>query len=419
MSLLKPNIKKLQARQDIGKLIDALGDDDSNIRKAAADALGSLKNPRALESLIFRIVDWDESVRLAVVQALNEIDSNWRNSDAAKQAIPTLMELLEYKGQRTLVRDASLMMGLSFQFLPAPMRQELFAGQAVPALVEIIRSAIWAIGEISDPRAINTLILAVYDSDLREKAKEALGKIKRTDPVEFLKEALLGGDVFHHNTMGIVEQVFPNWQNSEAAGQVVPHLISMLRDQSQQNNIKRCQAAEALGKIGGQSAVNALTSVLMEGGMTLKAAEVLGEIRDPIAIEPLVMTLAWVHNLDTKWDSSKIKEVLTRINPNWRNSDNARKAIPNLIVQLKSEYFNIRRGSAQVLGELKHESAVEPLIEAISSEDRYLRLRAAESLGELKDERAVPALKSAIADQYEDVRDAAANALKIILGNES
>jgi HEAT repeat protein len=71
----------------------------------------------------------------------------------------------------------------------------------------------------------------------------------------------------------------------------------------------------------------------------------------------------------------------------------------------------VRQRTAEVLGKLRHASAVVPLIEALNDKDPVVRWRAAEALGRLRDVQAVSPLIHALEDRNWEVRREAATAL--------
>ncbi len=66
-----PNIAQLEAKRDIQGLIKALAYKDPAIKIAAADALGPLGDPMAVEPLTVLVTDEDPGVRRAAVRALS------------------------------------------------------------------------------------------------------------------------------------------------------------------------------------------------------------------------------------------------------------------------------------------------------------------------------------------------------------
>ena len=81
-------------------LLERLNDEDPIVREVAAAALGELRDPRAVEPLIARLVDnattWVcGTVRDAATAALERIDPTWRESEAARQVVPALLRRLD------------------------------------------------------------------------------------------------------------------------------------------------------------------------------------------------------------------------------------------------------------------------------------------------------------------------------------
>jgi len=74
LSLLKPDIEKLKAKQDVAGLIQALKRKrDLIVRKNAAIALGELGDGRTIQPLIQTLNDNKETVRDAASKALEQI----------------------------------------------------------------------------------------------------------------------------------------------------------------------------------------------------------------------------------------------------------------------------------------------------------------------------------------------------------
>jgi HEAT repeat protein len=72
-TFFKPNIAKLEKKNDVEGLIRALEYEDNDVRKAAAKSLENIGDTRALEPLIDRLKDKDINVRYYVAQVLGEM----------------------------------------------------------------------------------------------------------------------------------------------------------------------------------------------------------------------------------------------------------------------------------------------------------------------------------------------------------
>jgi len=214
---------------------------DPEVRKNAAEALGKIKDPRAVEPLIEALKDKDFRVRWNAAEALGEIG----DPKAVKPLIAALKD--ENSGVRS--------------------------------------SAAFALGEIQDPRAVEPLIEALKDedSDVRRRAATALGKIQDPRAVEPLIEALKDED------SGV------RWRAAKALGEIgdpkaITPLIAALKDE---NSGVCSSAAFALGEIQDPKAVEPLIEALKDKDSWVRwnAAEALGKIKDPRVVEPLIEAL--------------------------------------------------------------------------------------------------------------------------------
>ncbi len=130
--------------------------------------------------------------------------------------------------------------------------------------------------------------------------------------------------------------------------------------------------------------------------MRMEAAEVLGQLKDPRAVKPLIVALK-----DTDIAvQEKVLKALVNI-----------KAVELLISLLNDKSSEVRGGAAWALGEIKDPRAVEPLITALKDSDAEVRRGAAWALADIEDPRAVEPLIAALKDKYADVADRAAESL--------
>ena len=110
-------------------LIQALGDWDEDVCRAAAEALGAIGDPQAIPALIQALGDDESWVRAAAARALGAIGD--------PQAVPALIKAL---------------------------------GDWGDLLSESVRfAAAWALGAIGDPQAVPALIQALGDSGWEDR----------------------------------------------------------------------------------------------------------------------------------------------------------------------------------------------------------------------------------------------------------
>lgn len=165
----------------VAALIPALKDEDSDVRKGAAGALGEIGDARAVEPLIQGLNDkyWDVNKKAAT--ALGKI---------GESAVEPLLQTL--KAESGVVRwGAVATLG------------EIRDKRAVEPLVRALkdeyqgvnREAEEALGNIGEPAVEPLLnVLKDEDSNVRKKAAAALGKIGDARAVEPLVRALKGED---------------------------------------------------------------------------------------------------------------------------------------------------------------------------------------------------------------------------------
>ena len=155
-----------KALKNIGKpavepLIKELKDKDRNVRSCAVTVLGNIGDPRAVEPLIQALQDKDSDVQRNAREALEKI---------GKLAVEPLIQALKHENSK------------------------------------VIRwSAAWALGYIGDPRAIEPLIQALEDEDVRVAAAGALVEIGDTRAVNPLLKVVRDNSIDMDSRVRIVE----------------------------------------------------------------------------------------------------------------------------------------------------------------------------------------------------------------------
>jgi HEAT repeat protein/beta-lactamase regulating signal transducer with metallopeptidase domain len=297
--------RKVDERAVAG-LAEALRDADPVVRLAAAEGLGGLEDPRAIEALS-RALRSDESVevRRMAACALGEIED--------PRAVPALAEALRSDKDDEVRRMSAWALGeiesaTAVEALGAALRDaspevrktavwalgEIESPNGVPHLipfledesVEIRSQAAWALGEIESPRAVAALSAAIDDREpkVREMVVWALGEIEDASAVEGLAKALADANV------GVRRKAAWAIGELDLSGEAPRALIDATRDQDRE---VRKAAAHALGEIGDPAAVPAL-AVLARGqdnAIRYVAVHALMEIEDPASVEVLVELL--------------------------------------------------------------------------------------------------------------------------------
>ncbi|RKY29568.1 MAG: hypothetical protein DRP68_07185, partial [Candidatus Omnitrophota bacterium] len=247
-------------------LIEALKDKDSNVRKAAVEALGKIDSKKAVPPLIEALKDENWDVRSTAAEVLGKIGS--------QEAIPHLIETLKNENNYVRYKAAEALVKIGppaiFSLIEALKHEYWYVRQA----------AVYALGGIGSQKAVPPLIEALKDEDwhVRLIAAKALGGI-----------------------------------SSEKA---ILHLIEALKDE---NNYVRQVAAEALGKIGAQEAIPYLIEVLKDESWDVRkaAAEALRKIGwRPQNQEEEILYLIAKHDWDglVRIDSSAVPYLIETLN---------------------------------------------------------------------------------------------------------
>ncbi|MBN3927041.1 MAG: HEAT repeat domain-containing protein [Nostoc sp. NMS4] len=377
---------KISNQEAVSALIKALQDEDSDVRRRAAEALGKISNQEAVSALIKALQDEDSDVRRRAAEALGKISN--------QEAVSALIKALQHQDP-VICWTATDALG------------KIANQEAVSALIgalqhqdPVIRwTAAEALGKIGNQEAVSALIGALRheDSDVRWRAAEALAKIGNQEAISTLIGAL------RHEDSDIC------WRAAEALGKIgnqeaISTLISALRHE---DSDIRWRAAEELGKIDNQEAVSALIKALQDKDYNVRrsAAIALGKIGNQEAVSALIKALQ-DEDSDVRWRAA---EALGEIGN--------QEAVSALIKSLQDEDYNVRRSAAIALGKIGNQAAVSALIKTLQDEDSIVCFNAAIALGKIGNQEVIPALIKTLKSEDSLVRCSAAIALGEI-GNQ-
>lgn len=287
---IDPNWKECaEARNAVPQIADRLGSSDEGTRLRAASFLEEVGDARAVERLILALADTRSKVGIAAASALDKIDTQWRTSAAARNAVPLFVGKL---GEKDDEANGGARMG-----------------------------AARALGEIGDSDAIEPLLRALAGEEVRVAAVHALDKVDSN-----WKESLSGlcARLAYENAARVLG-TDPNWKTSATVQNVVSQLI--IRIQDEDFEVRRA-SARALGEVGDERGVPYLIVALTDEAK---------DVRETAA------------------------GALRKTNPRWEDSPTATSAVPKLIDRLQHEGWGVAPAAATILGELGDLRAVEPL----------------------------------------------------------
>jgi len=407
----------------VRSLVDGMGSPDSATRSHAA--LELIKTEQFSDS----ITGEDAGVRLHAVNAVLSLAND-------KSVVPgTEKDAPDYRSQ-AVKQCLSLLKDIDKKVRAA----------AVAALKQM---------DYSSSGNLSALIGGVGDGDsnVRKGVAHVLTDPDGIGPKKEVVDALVAKMKGDGGTRGPGGDVLssPRFLKEGAADIAVPQLLTILTEKDPADATKfkndegaRSGAADALGKIGDPRAVQPLIETLKtdtpavqrvaigaialiaapageaalieaikdknaDAEARLQAASGLGKIGSPAAIETLITAL---NDPDLKMRSAAVAALAHAGRPTL-NGPTQPQALQALISALSNSAENIRTGAANALTRVAAPEADSALIAALKNQDNDSNLRgaAATALGFPRNKVAVPALIAALSDQDGDVRDVAQAAL--------
>jgi HEAT repeat protein len=355
-----------------------------------------------VESLTAIREEKSKSVRQAVVAALDKLGGQSENDEASAQ-----YWIMKREWERCIA-------------IGTPALKPLIACLRDKD-TKVRRSAVDALGQIGDPRAVDPLIdcLKSRDMEIRRSAVTALGRIgdaRAVDPLIALFEnsertmrklidIALGKIDWPSDTEEsrarycIMKQA---WHTCVEIGTpAVAYLIAALNNKE---TYMRQPAAEALEKIGNAQVVEALIAVLEGGNVEARKAaiEVLGRIGGAEAVNPLVATFEHsdnetrrlidtaLVNIDWPTGTEESRARYCVMKKAWHTCvEIGTPAVEPLIAALNSKKTRVRQPAAEALEKIGNTQVVEGLIAVLEGENAEARKAAIEVLGRMGDAQAV------------------------------
>lgn len=254
-----------------------------------------------------------------------------------------------------------------------------------------------ALGDTSDPRAVEPLLAALGDpaSDVRLRAASALGKFRARSAVDplitIVNNTILNNsarDAYGPRSLGLAAiSALGEIGEPDAVG---PFLQAVRSNFVGIDDVKKA-VGNALRKIG-PAALPVLVSSLGDKNSQVQeiAINALGAIKDSRAINPLIATLK---DANAQVERLAAMALVTIGTP----------AVEALIAALSDPDIHIRYWAASALGNIKDARAVSPLIAALKDADDNVKGAASVGLGAIG-ASAVEALAAALNDSNPLVR---------------
>ncbi len=301
MSEIKPDIDKMEQNGDLEGLISALKHKDCIIRKEAVVALKKTAPKKALFPLIeaLKYEKWQDEY--AVMDSVRENAAEALGLIKDKRAVDPLINALKDKNEEARWKAAwalgnigdkkavgPLIYALQDEYWPVRRFAASSLGKighvkSVRSLINVLGDDDWhvrkyaadALGRIGDERAIGPLVKTLNDpdGDVRWRAVAALGKMGNA-AIEPLINALDSDD---WKIRGRVAEVLGNIGDERALEPLIKILVGLNKDG---NKYVRGRAAEALGKIGDERAINPLIAAMDDPYIyvKIKAEEALDKL---------------------------------------------------------------------------------------------------------------------------------------------
>jgi len=257
------DVQKLKSERDVKRLMDALSHEDWKVRSEAAWALGEIKDARAVEPLIKALEDEAPFVRKAAAQALGKLD----DVRAVGPLIAGFREAI--MRERTDDHPGWLHVRISehFSYYTAPI-----------TIWRDVRLTFSAVIRKFGTYAVEPLCALFGDSDheVRQEATRLLGQIKDTRTTEPLIAALTDEHFsVRWSAMKALDSLGWKPDKSEAGAAYW----------AATDDFEKCVEISA-------PAVKPLINALrLSDSRRRYAAEALGKIKDPRAVEPLIEML--------------------------------------------------------------------------------------------------------------------------------
>jgi len=252
---------------------------------------------------------------------------------------------------------------------------------------EVRMNAAIDLGKLRDPRIVPPLIATLRDKDhyVRDRAEDSLVAL---------------GSVAFDGLIGSLRN------REEACRPTVARIIGKIMDARAMDPLKEAMADgdSVLAKEARDALLKILPAALKDSRLDvrLKAAKLLQDVPDPVAVEPLIGAL-------------RDPDINVRRRAATALGKIGQPAGKSLVGLLKDPDPEMRRVAVEQLGKIRHPEALEPLLAALRDPDPNVQWWAAWALGEMGS-AAEEDLKKLLRDPDRGVRRWAKEALNKLKG---
>src|SRR4030042_1135948 len=375
-------------------LIEAFNTPNRDVRKFIMDILGGFKDSRSLPLMLNALKDDDENVRATAIEHIGKVGES------------SVVDVLIEDSSKTIQEDALRGIerfyhkGVSEEFITGEIKR-LLGDRVLDILVThawskkpyVRIAAILILGLMKEEKAYNPLLEISQDEDFKEEAKRAFVFIGKDRPESLLK-------LFETNDL------YQKRFICEVAGRIASpvYYTTMEKLLEDEDGHIRSIAAKAISKLGSLKAIEPLKRLLADPYKDVQEA----------AVEAL-------SNLSSGLSVNELIDMLDSLNPALRKNTamllgkiGATEAVQALGFRLKDENTDVRKAVVEAFSHFKTEDSIRFLILTLTDEEPDIRVLSALSLGHIGGEGIFEALSLLLSDSDDSVRVAASKALGML-----
>lgn len=401
---------------------------DIEKKRLSIEALRGRPSPEAMEILIESMKDESWRIRKTALEILLE---NYHPEEYMEKLIG-LLYLGDNAGARNSAIEALTILGK----------------KATPYLIKAFETSdrdvrkfiIDILGSLDDRRAIPLMLRALSDEDdnVKVTAVEHLGRVKESSVTDALIDILKSGDLW---------TAYPA---ADALGRIgdrraIPYLVEALSKKT-----LRVPVLKSLARFAEPSTLPHIVPLLADSSKTVQEealktiikfyhrgvqpeliTDELRKVFDEDTLVDLTLKYAWSNKHDLRISAiillgllrnERALQPLLEISQEDEYAEDVKKALVFMgkarpesllpLFDLENAYY--RRFIATVAGEVSSELYSEKLIDYLNDEDGHVRAMAAKALAMIGELKSVPYIKRLLQDPYEDVQEAACEALSVL-----